>query len=44
MRKLIKRFNPGGVVMQPAPLLPTPPDLSSMIPGIDMSTIKLNLP
>lgn len=44
MRKLIKRFNPGGVVMQPAPLLPTPPDLSSMIPNIDLSTIKLNLP
>lgn len=44
MRKLIKRFNPGGVVMQPAPLLPTPPDLSSIIPNIDLSTIKLNLP
>lgn len=44
MHKLIKKFNPGGVVMQPAPLLPTPPDLSSMIPNIDLSTIKLNLP
>ena len=45
MHKLIKKFSPGGVaLMQAAPLLPTPPDLSSIIPNIDMSTIKLNLP